>query len=57
MQEVEPQGIQVAWHNVLADASLESLQTTDTGLSASEVGSRLETYGANRLPEAAKLIL
>jgi magnesium-transporting ATPase (P-type) len=54
MQKAKPEGIQVAWHNISTEASLEKLQTTATGLSEAEAKLRLETYGANRLPEAAR---
>ncbi len=54
MQKAKPEGIQVAWHNISTEASLEKLQTAATGLSEAEAKLRLETYGANRLPEAAK---
>ena len=54
MQEVKSDGIQAAWHNISTDASLEKLQTTAAGLSEAEAEARLKTYGANRLPEAAK---
>jgi len=54
MQKAKPEGIQAAWHNISTEASLEKLQTAATGLSEAEAKLRLETYGANRLPEAAK---
>jgi len=54
MQKAKPEGIQAAWHNISTEASLEKLQTAATGISEAEAKLRLETYGANRLPEAAK---
>ncbi|MCF8468885.1 MAG: cation-transporting P-type ATPase [Sneathiella sp.] len=38
-------------HQLTVDAVLESLRTTESGLSESEATARLETYGPNRLPE------
>jgi P-type E1-E2 ATPase len=42
------------WHEMLGNVVLDTLKSTSAGLNESEVKSRLETYGANRLPEPPK---
>lgn len=54
MQEVTTEGIHATWHNISVDNSLERLDSSASGLSQSAAETRLEQYGANRLPEAAK---
>ena len=54
MQSDPGESSETAWHELTADASLEVLQTSSAGLSAHEAAARLEAYGRNRLPEAAK---
>lgn len=54
MQEVKPERMQVAWHNISLESALKQLEADASGLSQSEADARLATYGANRLPEAAK---
>lgn len=44
----------VTWHDVPADTSLESLQTSAAGLNQAEAEERLSTHGRNRLPQAAR---
>ena len=44
----------INWHSISADKTLEHLNASSAGLSADEVASRLENFGANRLPEASK---
>jgi P-type Ca2+ transporter type 2C len=46
-----------AWHAIPADEALGTLDSDRTGLSAAEVASRLEAYGANVLPEGEKRTL
>jgi P-type Ca2+ transporter type 2C len=46
-----------AWHAIPADEALDTLDSDRAGLSAAEVVSRLETYGANVLPEGEKRTL
>ena len=43
-----------AWHSLSADDCQRSLDSPDAGLSAEEAQKRLDQYGPNRLPEAAK---
>jgi len=42
------------WHELSQKLVLDELKTTPAGLSESEARSRLEIYGANRLPEPPK---
>jgi magnesium-transporting ATPase (P-type) len=42
------------WHDQSAQAVIEALQTTPTGLSQGEADVRLKAYGANCLPEAPR---
>ncbi|MDH5648187.1 MAG: cation-transporting P-type ATPase [Gammaproteobacteria bacterium] len=42
------------WHNQTSDETLAVLESTLDGLSEDEAKLRLQTYGANKLPEAAQ---
>ena len=46
--------VQPTWHSISSDASLEKLQTSANGLSQKDAEKRLASYGANRLPQAAR---
>jgi hypothetical protein len=46
-----------AWHAIPAEEALSVLDSDRAGLSAAEAASRLETYGANVLPEGEKRTL
>jgi magnesium-transporting ATPase (P-type) len=54
MQKVKAEGNKFPWHNQSKEAALAELQAAPAGLSHGEAKARLETYGHNRLPEAAK---
>jgi magnesium-transporting ATPase (P-type) len=54
MQEEKPERIQIAWHSISIDNTLKQLGVSTGGLSYDEANTRLEKYGANRLPEVAK---
>ena len=41
-----------AWHTLLADGALQSLESRLDGLSPSEAKARLDRHGPNQLPEA-----
>jgi len=45
------------WHAITAEEALDALDSGRDGLSAAEVASRFETYGANVLPEGEKRTL
>ena len=45
------------WHASSVEEIFEHLKTSETGLSQEDVNERLETYGANKLPEPKKLTL
>jgi len=40
------------WYQLEENEVLKKLETSEGGLSDSEAGKRLETYGPNKLPEA-----
>ena len=42
------------WHNLTSDATLAALESTPEGLSEDEAKLRLQTFGANKLPEPAQ---
>lgn len=42
------------WHEISVEAALNTLDTRPEGLSSKEAETRLQSYGPNRLPEAAK---
>src|SRR5262245_25471138 len=51
----QPHGAATAWHALASDEVVRRLSSdTQSGLDAAEVARRLEQYGPNRLPEAAK---
>src|SRR6056297_1455752 len=54
-QEVEgPLTANRTFHALSADAVLDAVDSSRAGLSSDEAGGRLEAYGPNRLPEAAR---
>lgn len=54
MQKANSDGIQPAWHNISIDNTLGQLGVTTDGLKQDEAKARLEKYGLNCLPKAAK---
>jgi magnesium-transporting ATPase (P-type) len=54
MNKVKSDPVQVVWHSVSAEVSLENLQSSATGLDQEDAAKRLATHGANRLPQAAR---
>lgn len=42
------------WHDKASEEVIDALKTNKGGLSSEEAAARLETYGSNRLPEAAR---
>jgi magnesium-transporting ATPase (P-type) len=54
VQEGKSEKIQIPWQNMSVDSILKQLNVSTSGLSHDEANARLEKYGANRLPEAAK---
>ncbi|MGM0630188.1 MAG: cation-transporting P-type ATPase [Pseudomonadota bacterium] len=53
MKEVLSEADKV-WHEKASEEVIDALQTDKGGLSSGEAAARLEAYGPNRLPEAAK---
>ncbi|MGX4640388.1 cation-transporting P-type ATPase [Massilia sp. SYSU DXS3249] len=54
MKRENPDRPRVAWHHATVDSALAQVRTSVSGLSREEARSRLETYGPNRLPQAAR---
>jgi magnesium-transporting ATPase (P-type) len=54
MPKSTPKEIPVAWHSQPLGLTLRDLDTSPFGLSQREAQARLEKYGVNRLPEAAR---
>jgi magnesium-transporting ATPase (P-type) len=54
MQEVETKKVLTTWHSQSVEVVLQMLKALASGLSEDEAQARLETYGANRLPEPPK---
>jgi len=54
MGEVEIKKPDGQWHEIAVDAALDILGARPEGLSSEEAETRLQSYGPNRLPEAAK---
>lgn len=54
MNKVETKKVLTKWHSQSADLVLKSLKALASGLSEDEAKERLETYGANCLPEPPK---
>jgi magnesium-transporting ATPase (P-type) len=54
VQDDQTEKIKLAWHNQSPETTLNALSTEATGLSRDEAGRRLNNYGPNRLPEAAR---
>jgi magnesium-transporting ATPase (P-type) len=50
----KPQPDRTDWHSLSADTVLARLQSSASGLSQQQVQAHLATYGANRIPKAAK---
>lgn len=46
-----PGGDVPAWHSLAVDRALDSVRASAGGLDTAEAERRLETFGANRLPE------
>jgi magnesium-transporting ATPase (P-type) len=46
--------IKLVWHNQSTETTLNALDTKAAGLSQREAGRRLNSYGPNRLPDAAR---
>lgn len=42
------------WHELASQNAIDTLRASEQGLSSEEVAKRVEAYGPNRLPEAAK---
>ncbi len=54
MSQAEKHNVQVLWHSQSIDMVLQTLKVDVSGLSENDAKARLETYGANRLPEPPK---
>ncbi|SEM71241.1 cation-transporting P-type ATPase [Nitrosomonas marina] len=54
MPDDQTEKIKLAWHNQPSEKTLGALETVVTGLSQDEAEKRLNSYGPNHLPEAAR---
>ncbi|MDD3019964.1 MAG: cation-transporting P-type ATPase [Alphaproteobacteria bacterium] len=54
MNNKQPEEIHPAWHSISKEDVIQKLGASASGLSNVEALTRLDRYGANRLPEAAK---
>ena len=54
MSEAELNGGNNKWHSLSVEETLSGLDVTSAGLSAEEAKLRLQNYGSNLLPKAAK---
>jgi magnesium-transporting ATPase (P-type) len=52
--DAKPQPDGSAWHHLPADTVLDKMHSSPAGLSPDQAKAHLATYGANRLPEAAR---
>jgi len=51
---IKKEQFEASWHNISIENTLKMLNASTQGLSQDEPNARLEKYGVNRLPEAAK---
>lgn len=54
MQQPPPKHQRLAWYSQSLDSVLSDLDTSGAGLSQCQAQARLETHGANRLPQAPR---
>ncbi|MDO9025280.1 cation-transporting P-type ATPase [Zwartia sp.] len=54
MSELHPRDLANPWHNMSAAETLTKLQTSDLGLTDTQVQDRLDQHGLNSLPQSAK---
>jgi len=54
MSELNPRNLAESWHSISAAETLTKLQTSDSGLTDTQVQDRLAEHGLNSLPQSAK---
>jgi magnesium-transporting ATPase (P-type) len=51
---MKPETARIGWHSISSEASLDKIQSSTVGLTATEAEKRLLAHGANRLPQAPR---